>query len=152
MNDQMLISPWYWMIGGALLAVIEIFAPGVFLLWIGLGAILVGVALWTLPELSMSAQLAVFALAMLGSLSLGYVIQRRSGPKAGEPVLNQEMQDYIGRRFEALDDFVAGRGRVRVGDTSYSASCDGPVGKGEVVVVSAIDHGVLVVRRGDTQS
>lgn len=149
MAEQMLISPWYWVIGGALLAGVEILVPGVFLLWIGLGAVAVGLVLWVLPELSVGMQLTLFALAMLGSISLGFVIQRRSGPRPGEPVLNQEMQDYVGRRYEVIDDFVAGRGRVRVGDTSYSASCDGPVGKGEVVVVSAIDHGVLVVRRGD---
>lgn len=149
MAEQMLISPWYWVIGGALLAGVEILVPGVFLLWIGLGAVAVGLVLWVLPELSVGMQLTLFALAMLGSISLGFVIQRRSGPRPGEPVLNQEMQDYVGRRYEVIDDFVAGRGRVRVGDTSYSASCDGPVGKGEVVVVSAIDHGVLVVRRSD---
>lgn len=152
MAEQMVISPWYWIIGGALLAGVEILVPGVFLLWIGLGAVVVGLVLWALPELSVGMQLTLFALAMLGSIGLGFVIQRKSGPKPGEPVLNQEMHDYIGRRFEALDDFVAGRGRVRVGDTSYSASCDGPVSKGEVVVVSAIDHGVLVVRRGDARS
>lgn len=152
MAEQMVISPWYWIIGGALLAGVEILVPGVFLLWIGLGAVAVGLVLWVLPELSVGMQLTLFALAMLGSIGLGFMIQRRSGPKPGEPVLNQELQDYIGRRFEALDDFSAGRGRVRVGDTSYSASCDGPVGKGEVVIVSAIDHGVLVVRRGDARS
>ena len=36
------VDPWGWFIVGGLLLVLEILAPGVFMLWLGLSAILVG--------------------------------------------------------------------------------------------------------------
>jgi len=152
MFESLFVSPWYWVIAGVVLAGLEIAAPGVYLLWIGLGAIVVGLALWLLPDFGVSGQMLLFAVAMIASTGLGFVIQRKGAPRPGEPELNQELLALVGRRFVALDDFSAGRGRVRVGDGSYSASCEDPVAKGETVEVSAIDHGILkVVRRPVSQ-
>jgi inner membrane protein len=50
----------------------------VFLLWIGLGAVVVGLSVLIAPDLSMAWQLLVFAGAMLGSIGFGFVVQRSS--------------------------------------------------------------------------
>ncbi|MGY6645290.1 MAG: NfeD family protein [Salinarimonas sp.] len=131
-------SPWIWIIAGAVIAGLEIVVPGVFLLWIGLGALAVGLILTLAPDLPLAWQMLIFAVAMLSSLGLGFAIQRRSKAE-GAPMLNQDLQAMIGRRYVALADFEAGRGRIRVADTSFAVVSDDAVKEGELVEVTAID-------------
>ncbi len=72
--------PWLWFIGGLLLIGGEIVLSGVYLLWLGLDAFVVGVLVAVFPDLNFTCQLVSFALAMLGTVSLGFVIQRRGTP------------------------------------------------------------------------
>lgn len=123
-------SPWPWVIVGTILIGLEIFAPGVFLLWIGLGAVVVGLSVLLAPELPMAWQLLVFAAAMLGSISIGFVIQRSSRTNAGASTLNRELDALVGHHAEAIDEFSGGQGRIRVGDSSYTALCDQTVAAG----------------------
>jgi inner membrane protein len=136
---EQLSSPWIWVIVGAVLAALEIVAPGVYLLWIGLGAIVVGLVLAFAPDLPGPWQALIFAVAMLGSLSLGFWLQRRSRPPAEQKLLNEETRQLVGRRFRAITDFELGRGRIEVGDTSYAAVSVEPIRAGETVEVVAID-------------
>lgn len=131
-------SPWIWIIAGAVIAGLEIVVPGVFLLWIGLGAFAVGLILTLAPDLPLAWQMLIFAVAMLSSIGLGFAIQRRSKAE-GAPMLNQDLQAMIGRRYVALADFEAGRGRIRVADTSFAVVSDDPIKQGELVEVTAID-------------
>ena len=58
---------WHWIAGGLLLCLAELFIPTFFILWFGVGAILVGVAMLVLP-LSLTTQIfmwAVFSSAMV---------------------------------------------------------------------------------------
>ena len=138
--------PWLWFIGGLLLIGGEIVLPGVYLLWIGLGALVVGVLVAVFPDLGLTWQLVSFALAMLGTVSLGFVIQRRGAPPAaGE--LNQELHALVGQRFVAASDFQVGVGRVRVGDTTYAAVSAEAIQAGDAVAVMAVVAGRLKVAR-----
>lgn len=138
-------TPWLWWIVGAALVGLELAAPGVFLLWIGLGAVATGVVLAVLPGLPLTWQLLAFAALMLASLAAGVAVQRRAN-RAG-PQLNQELQGLVGRRFQSLVTFEHGRGRVQVGDSSYAAESDEPVMAGELVEVAAAEGTTLHVKR-----
>lgn len=146
---SVLTSPWSWLIAGLVIAGLEIAAPGVMLLWIGLGAMLVGVALLLLPELSLNGQLVLFAVAMLGSIGAGLWVQRRSTATTRGTEINRELQALVGQRFEAVTDFAAGRGRIRVGDTTYAAESAQSIRAGTLVVVETIAEGRLKVRPED---
>lgn len=137
--------PWWWWIAGVALVGLELLLPGVFLLWIGLGAAATGVVLWLWPDLPLAWQLLAFVLLMFASLAAGAVWQRRAG--RGGPRLNEEPQALIGQRLPSLVDFEHGRGRVRVADSSYAAVADGPVAAGELVEVVAVEGTTLRVRR-----
>ena len=112
-------TPWLWWIAGAALVGLELLVPGVFLLWIGLGAAATGVVLAALPGLPLTWQLLSFAALMFIALAAGIAVQRRAN--AAGPQLNQELQGLVGRRFKSLVTFEHGRGRVQVGDSSYAA-------------------------------
>lgn len=146
--EQLFVSPWYWIIAGTLLMGLEILVPGVFVLWIGLGALVVGIVLALFPEASLAWQLVLFAVAMLASIGTGFLIQRR-GHSASDAAnaLNQERNAMCGNSYAAIDDFSGGRGRIRVGDGSYAAVSDDAVRAGEIVTVTAIEDGRMVVKK-----
>ncbi len=65
------LGPWNWMLLGFVLLAAEILVPGVFLLWIGIAAILTGalsLQLWDLSLWSWQVQVLVFlALALISA-------------------------------------------------------------------------------------
>lgn len=147
MLSQIFDANWAWIIAGTLLVGLEIALPGVYMLWIGLGALLVGLLLTLLPELSTAWQLTLFAVSMLASISFGFLLQNRSRVSPSALNLNQELDAMRGRRYQALGNFDTGRGRIRVGDGSYSADADEEVQDGDTVEVVDIRDGRLMVRR-----
>ena len=58
----------------------------------------------------------------------------------------------LGLQTVAINDFQGGRGRIRVGDTSYSAICDKALTKGQAVVIVAIKDGRLQVSPAQAQA
>ena len=54
---------WAWIVGGIALIVAELAIPSFFVIWFGLGALLVGLLMLVLPELSLTAQLATWTAA-----------------------------------------------------------------------------------------
>ena len=48
---------WHWMVFGVVLVLLELAVPSFFLVWFGVGAIIVGIALAMLPSLSFSWQI-----------------------------------------------------------------------------------------------
>jgi membrane protein implicated in regulation of membrane protease activity len=54
---------WYWLVFGMILIIAELFMPSFTVFWFGLGAILVAGALLVLPELAISWQLFIWAIA-----------------------------------------------------------------------------------------
>ena len=59
------IPYWYWLVLGMLLVMAEIFIPSFTVFWFGLGAIVVALILWLLPDLAFSWQLFVWAIASI---------------------------------------------------------------------------------------
>lgn len=137
--------PWWWWIAGVALVGLELLVPGVFLLWIGLGAVATGVVLWLLPDLPLAWQVVALVVLMFASLAAGARWQRRANRDG--PRLNEELQALVGQRLPSLTDFEHGRGRVRVADSSYAAVAEGPVAAGELVEVWAVEGTTLKVRR-----
>ena len=55
------IAWWHWIAGGFILILLELAVPAFFMIWFGLGALLVGVIMLVLP-ISLAAQLTLWAL------------------------------------------------------------------------------------------
>jgi membrane protein implicated in regulation of membrane protease activity len=72
---------WVWVVGGLLIGIVEVFAPGFFFLGFAGGAIVTGllVAIW--PGFGLSVLLAVFAVASVG-VWLG--LRRAVGVRGGQ--------------------------------------------------------------------
>lgn len=130
-----------WLIAGLLLCAAELAAPGVYLLWLGIAACGVGVAL-LLAALPLAGQVALFAALALVSVLLGRVLQRRG--RGADP--NALGADIVGQRCRALL-FDGADGRVRFRDSEWPARADGPVLPGEALQIVGVEGTRLVVRR-----
>jgi len=134
---------WLWMIGGVILLIAEIIAPGFFLIFIGAAAIAAG--LFTLLfGLGIVPQLALFAVYGVLAVLIGkrfYAAHPTSGPS---PFLNDPAKRLVGKVVTvtvAVDDH---QGRVRVGDSEWSAR-GGPAAAGERVRITGVEGNCLIV-------
>ena len=144
MNGLEIDPEWLWLIGGVLLLIAELIAPGFFLVFIGGAAIATGVAAMLLP-LGLPLQLALFA-------ALAYLSARIGGRRAyamkfdysSDPFLNDRVKRLLGRVVVATQPIDSNGGRVRVGDSEWSAR-GGPAQPGERVRIVDIEGNCLKV-------
>ncbi len=117
------IGPWSWWILGLLLLGAEILIPGIFLIWIGLAAIVVGAisfVLWDSAIWGWQVQLLVFAALSLVSALIGRRIMASRDDDTDQPMLNRRMEQMIGRTALLEEPITEGGGRIRLGDTLWT--------------------------------
>lgn len=138
------LTYWHWLILAALLIILEVFAPGAFLLWIGVAAGVVGAALYVTPDMAWEYQLLLFSVAAVGSILLWRSYGSRHPVRSDEPTLNRRGAQYIGRVFTLDTPIVNGIGKIRVDDSTWKIEGnDCPAGARVKVV--GIDNTVLKV-------
>ncbi len=132
---------WNWMILGTVLLALEILTPGVYLLWLGIAAIVTGLLSFLLWEAGFWVwQVQILAFLVLSIVSV--IVGRRIFPTTGtadtdQPLLNQREMQLVGRTATLEEPIVEGRGRIRLGDTLWRVNGpDLPVGT-RVRVVAA---------------
>jgi membrane protein implicated in regulation of membrane protease activity len=135
-----------WLIAGVVLVILEVVAPGMYLLWLGLAALGTGLIRRVL-ELSFGAQVAVFgALALISVL---FALSRTRLRVHRE--INRPESGLVGRHATALS-FDGTEGRVRLGDSDWPARLVGAdsVAPGAHLLVEGVDGLVLLVRPSHT--
>jgi membrane protein implicated in regulation of membrane protease activity len=134
------LGPWSWMVLGFVLLTFDIMAPGVFLLWIGIAAIIVGalsLALWDAAFWTWQLQTAIFAVLAVICAVIGKRIYDGRETPSDQPLINRRGSQLIGRTATLAEPIRDGRGRIQLGDTLWRVSGpDLPVGT-QVRVVSA---------------
>ncbi|MGC8696876.1 MAG: NfeD family protein [Halothiobacillus sp.] len=136
---------WGWFIVGLMLAVVEIFAPSSFFLWMGGAALIVGGTVFFMPGLGWPVQLSLFAVLSVLTVLLGRRVFRPRNQTSDHPTLNRRGEQYIGRQFTLEAPIVNGIGWVRVGDSRWRVlGEDLPVGT--IVEVTGIDSSNFLVR------
>lgn len=123
------LGTWNWLIFGFVLMALELLAPGVFLFWLGLAALLVGLLSFALHP-GWQAQILMFAVFAVAAVPLWRRLARSDGPAAtSHPFLNRRADALIGRVFTLEKPIIDGSGTVRIGDTVWRvAGPDTPAG------------------------
>jgi hypothetical protein len=113
----------YWWALAGILGAVEVFAPGFFFLWLGISAFVVGGLVWLVPGLDWKPQFLAFAGLSLASV-FGWVAWRRRHPPppSDEPGLNRRAQQQVGALGQLIGPLENGRGRIRLADTTWSAT------------------------------
>ena len=115
------LGTWNWFILGAALLAIEIFAPGVFMMWLGLAALAVG-AISFFVDWSWQAQFAAFAVFSVAATPLWRRLSRKVEPPADHPYLNRRADALVGRIVIIDKPIVNSVGTVRIDDTVWRVS------------------------------
>jgi len=144
MSELGMSPEWLWLIGGIVLLIAELIAPGFFLVFIGGAAVATGLASLLLP-IALPLQLAIFAVLAFLSVRIG---GRRAYSMRYEhttdPFLNDRVKRMIGNVVVATQPIDAHGGRVRVGDSEWSAR-GGPAQPGERVRIVDVEGNCLKV-------
>ena len=137
---------WNWLILAALLFALELAAPGVFLIWFGIAAAIVGVLSLAI-EMPWQAQLVIFAGLALASVVIGRKFFHSRADQSDRPLLNRRAKRHVGRTYVVAEAIINGRGKVKVGDTVWQV--EGPdAQEGAWVTVIDTDGVVLHVEAG----
>lgn len=139
---------WVWIVGGIALIVAELAIPSFFVIWFGLGALLVGLLMLALPDLSLTAQLATWTAASLAMVVLWFRVfkpsfqKTRIGTSAGEAI------GEIGLLVAAVAPFERGKVRFQrpvLGSEEWVCVADSPIAAGERVKVITVEGSFLTV-------
>jgi inner membrane protein len=127
------LGNWNWLIFGFILMALELVAPGVFLFWLGLASLLVGLLSFVI-NLSWQAQLLMFAVFAAAAVPLWRHLAR-AAPSESNPFLNKRTDALVGRVFTLEKPIIDGFGTVRIDDTIWRvAGPDAPAGSRVKVV------------------
>jgi membrane protein implicated in regulation of membrane protease activity len=146
------LGPWNWVVLGLILMIFEVAAPGIFLLWFGVAALIVGaVAILFGEALGLGWQIQVILFLVLSVIAV-FIGRRLIGATdvvSDEPLLNMRGEQLIGQVVTLEEATVNGRGRARVGDSLWRVT--GPdLAAGTRVRITGIDHGTLVIEMAET--
>jgi membrane protein implicated in regulation of membrane protease activity len=123
------LGTWNWLVFGLLLMGLELMLPGVFLFWVGLAALLVGLLSFVIAP-SWQLQLLMFAVFAAAAVPVWRRVARsNSGVSTSNPFLNKRSEAMIGRVFTLEKPIIDGAGTVRIDDTVWRvAGPDTPAG------------------------
>ncbi|MGB6395676.1 MAG: NfeD family protein, partial [Bradyrhizobium sp.] len=120
-----------------ILMALEVAAPGIFLFWLGLAALLVGLLSFAIHP-SWQTQLLMFAVFAAAAVPVWRRLARSdTSVSASNPFLNKRADALVGRVFTLEKPIIDGWGTVRIGDTIWRvAGPDAPAGS-RVKIVQA---------------
>jgi membrane protein implicated in regulation of membrane protease activity len=138
---------WHWLILAALFAGIEMLSPGFFFIWLGGAALLMGLITLVISAMGWELQLILFALFAAASVLAWYKFGRKLPGATDDTTLNRRGESLIGRTGALVEPIVNGRGRVKIGDSAWSAEGDEDAPVGAKVLVTGCRGAVLTVER-----
>lgn len=142
------LSTWLmWLLLGFILLTLEVFIPGVFVMWWGLAAVVVAGIVALFPQMPVGGQIAIFAILTIVVSLLWWKYQHRKDRQDDrQSELNQRDHAMIGKEgviMEILDNGVL---RGKFGDTTWRVVGAG-LNVGDRVKVVAVDGITLFVAK-----
>src|SRR3979411_2112194 len=120
------LGTWNWLIFGFILMALELLTPGVFMFWLGLAALLVGLLSFAINP-SWQSQLLMFAIFAAAAVPLWRrVAHSNSAVSKSNPFLNKRTDALIGRVFTLEKPIIDGSGTVRIDDTVWRGAGPAP--------------------------
>ncbi len=142
------LTYWHWMVFGVLVMLIEALAPGVIFLWLGISAILTGLALAAIPSMAWEVQVILFAVLSVLAIVMGRRFVAANQKPTDHPMLNQRGRNLVGTHHTLDLATSGGRGRIRIEDSVWRLKVS-PTGSdlsaGTRIRVVKVDGTALVV-------
>ncbi len=137
-----------WIAIGFLLGILELFAPGIYMVWFGFAALLLSGILYFVP-MTLTTQLLVFCGLSVVSIVIGFKVYARFLKKehVSRPRLNDMAAQLEGKSVRIVEPVEDGKTKVKVGDTVWLAHTEDDLKIGDEAVVIGAEKGVILIIR-----
>jgi membrane protein implicated in regulation of membrane protease activity len=142
---------WYWWIAGLIFIVLEIILPGIFFLWLGVAAFVVGAILVLVPHVSWQTQFLLFGLLSIAATIVWHALWHNKQIRSEQPVLNRRSHQCIGRIVTLQQPIVDSWGKVTIDGLSWRARGE-DLPAGVKIRVIDVDGATLVVEPANRQA
>lgn len=136
-----------WFTVGLVLILLEFMIPGVFLLWFGLAAFVMGIltffVTFSLIEIGVWFSFISVISVTVGCLLYKKIIYKTKSLGAYEH-LNDMAAAYIGKVYNLSEDVNDGRAKAKVGDTFWLVDVNDNLKKGDRVKIIGVENGVVL--------
>ncbi len=146
----MILEWWQWEIAGIALVLLELAIPTFYVLWFGVGAMLVGLVLLAAGELSLTAQISLWILASLAMTVLWFRVFKRSQHKTLIGTAAGEVIGEVGLLVSAVAPFQRGKVRFQrplLGAEEWACVAETAIAAGERVRVVAVEGSFVRVAK-----
>ncbi|MBF7142171.1 MULTISPECIES: NfeD family protein [Pseudomonas] len=141
------IQWWYWAVAGVTLILLELLLTSFFIVWFGLGALLVALLLWLIPALGIGTQLAAWGIASV-ALTLLWFRVFRAGLQRGPQWSADDALGEIGLLTVQVNAFQRGKVRFQkplMGAEEWPCLANTHIPAGERVRVLAVEGNLVRV-------
>lgn len=140
------INYWHWLALGLALLAVELLGSAGYFLWLGLSALIVG-ALLTIIPMSWQLQWICFGVFSLLTTWLWWRKQlKRDQQDDQSRNLNQKQKQMLGQTVVLETDFAIGKGRIKIADSTWTATSDSPIKAGVLVEVTEVNGIILTIQ------
>jgi membrane protein implicated in regulation of membrane protease activity len=139
---------WHWMVLGIVLALLELAVPAFFLVWFGVGAVIVGLILLVIPGLSFAWQIIVWSACSLAFIWLWFQVFKPNMHKTRAGMSRGALVGEVGLVTRDIRPFEKGQIRFQkpiLGDDLWEALAEVEIKAGERVRVLDVEGNTLKV-------
>lgn len=143
------IEWWHWFVMGVSLVLLELMFVSFFVLWFGLGAMIVGGLIFLVPGMTVSAQLFAWIAASSMMTVLWFRVFRQS-KKDGSRFTASEIIGEAGLLVAPVAPFQKGKVRFQkpiLGTDEWTCISEQEIASGERVIIVMIEGNLLKVAR-----
>ena len=146
----MQIEWWYWVVGGLALVLAELTMATFYIIWFGLGAILVGLVALVAPGLSATVQIALWIVASVAMAVAWFRVFRHGLDRTRAGTADGDAIGEVGLLVSAVEPFAKGKVRFQrplLGSDEWVCLADEAIAAGERVRVVSVEGSFVKVAK-----
>lgn len=141
---------WHWALLGFGLMLAELVVPAFFLIWFGLGGLLVMLALLAMPDMSMTAQILLWTITSLAMMIVWFRVFKRGDYKSLIGRASVNLVGEVGLIAESVAPFKTGKVRFQkpiVGSDLWNCTAQEEIIAGTRVRVESVEGNTVNVKK-----
>ncbi|OGA40814.1 MAG: hypothetical protein A3G24_28445 [Betaproteobacteria bacterium RIFCSPLOWO2_12_FULL_62_13] len=139
---------WHWIVLGIALMLLELAVPAFFLVWFGLGAVLVGLLLLAFPAISLAYQIIAWTLCSVLFIWLWFKVFKPNIFKTRAGMAKGSLIGEVGLVTQSIRPYEKGEIRLQkpiLGEDVWASVADEEIKIGERVRVLEVEGNTLKV-------
>ncbi|MBY0466552.1 MAG: NfeD family protein [Burkholderiales bacterium] len=133
---------WHWIVGGLVLVLAELAMTTFYIVWFGMGAMLVGLALWVVPGMSPTLQIGLWVVASVAMVVAWFRVFKHGLDRTMAGTADGDVVGEVGLLVSAVAPFSKGKVRFQrplLGADEWVCLADEAIAAGERVRVVSVE-------------